>query len=164
MGIFFSMITRKSFLVGHAAGYFCLLGFSGLLILLSSCKPPESIICVTETPHQRSFDLVEGKLFLLDGVDEADKFQFGQEISLRIINISEKTIWFPPDLNLIIINRISENNYTIFPVISSTLQTTDIILEGSQSPNNTFQFIFTPAIPYLPNEMNIEVFVSGYIY
>jgi hypothetical protein len=164
MGISTSMITRKSFLVGRIAGYVYLLVFSGLLILLSSCKPPESPNCVIETPHPRSFDLVEGELFLLEVADEVDLIQYGQEISLRIINISEKTIWFPPDLNLIIMNRISEKSYSIFPVISSTLLPTDIILEGSQSPDNTFQFTFTPSIPYLPNEMNIEVFVSGYIY
>jgi hypothetical protein len=138
--------------------------FGGLLVLLGSCNQTEATNCVFETPHPRALDFVDGELFVLEIANETNEFESGQEISMRIKNVSDSSIWFPSDLNLVVMHRIDDKTTTRFPIQSSTLPGEDIVLGNSQNSNNMFEFSFTPYIPYSPNPNEVEVYIGGYIF
>ncbi len=131
-------------------------------LLLFSCSTQEDLYCYEATPNPRALDIVEGNIFVLEIADPKNSYVRGEEIYLKVENISNHQIWFPKDFNLLIMHRVSGNSTTFLPAEVINNSTEPIILDTDEYQSHYFSFVLK--VPPLSEPIDLEIFVSGYIY
>ena len=132
------------------------------VLILVSCSTKENLNCYEATPNPRALDIVEGKIFVLEITDPKNSYSRGEKINLKVENISNHQIWFPNHFNLLIMHRASGNSTTFLPAEVINNSTEPIILDTDEFKFHYFSFV--PKVPPLSEPIDLEIFVSGYIY
>jgi len=135
-----------------------------ILPIVTGCSNNNIQDCSTAIPTPHPDDLLDDKLFQLELVDDSQSIKIGDKINLVVKNISDYSIWFPSDLDILIVRRVNEQTFNVVENLSTPVTSNNLILAEANSQGDSYEFSIHPDLINLGKNITIEIYINGYIY